>query len=102
RGRPDVSPPPCHFWPTAMPYPAVTLSHSKTERENIMKSSLGLKLAAIALLSIMLLVGLIWIGSIVRERQMRRDAVVQEIAESSSGSQRLEGPILVVPYQKTV
>jgi inner membrane protein len=49
-----------------------------------------------------LLVGLLWIGSIVRERQLRRDAVVQEIAESSSGAQRLEGPILVVPYEKTV
>jgi inner membrane protein len=67
-----------------------------------MENSLGLKLGAIALLSMVLLAGLIWIGSIVRERQMRRDAVVQEIAESSSGAQRLEGPILVVPYEKTV
>jgi inner membrane protein len=67
-----------------------------------MKSSLGLKLGAVALLSIVLLAGLMWIGSIVKERQMRRDAVVQEIADSSSGAQRLEGPILVVPYEKTV
>ena len=67
-----------------------------------MENSLGLKLGAIALLSIVLLAGLIWIGSIVTERQTRRDAVVQEIAASSSDAQRLEGPILVVPYEKTV
>ena len=51
-----------------------------------MKTSLGLKLGAITLLSIVLLAGLLWIGSIVRERQMRRDGVVQEIAASSSGA----------------
>ena len=67
-----------------------------------MTSSLGLKLGAIALLSGVLLVGLLWIGSIVQERQGRRDAVVKEIAESSSSAQRLEGPILVIPYEKTV
>jgi inner membrane protein len=67
-----------------------------------MKGSLGLKLGAIVALSIVLLVGLLWIGSIVKERQMRRDSVVQEIAASSSVAQRLEGPILVVPYEKTI
>jgi hypothetical protein len=44
-------------------------------RENVMKSNLGLKLGAIGLLSMVLLAGLMWIGSIVRERQVRRDAV---------------------------
>jgi inner membrane protein len=67
-----------------------------------MKSSLGLKLGAIVALSVVLLVGLLWIGSIVKERQTRRDSVVQEIAASSSVAQRLEGPILVVPYEKTI
>ena len=67
-----------------------------------MEHSLGLKLGAIVLLMILLLGGLLWIGSIVSERQMRRDGVVKEIAQSSSLEQRLEGPILVVPYEKTV
>jgi inner membrane protein len=66
------------------------------------ESSLGLKLGAIALLSLLLLLGLLWIGSIVTERQARRDSVVRDIAESSSLAQRLEGPILIVPYEKTV
>ena len=67
-----------------------------------MEHSLGLKLGAIVLLVILLLVGLLWIGSIVTERQMRRDDVVKDIAQSSSLAQRVEGPILVVPYEKTV
>ena len=67
-----------------------------------MERSLGLKLGAIVVLIVMLLVGLLWIGSIVTERQMRRDQVVKDIAESSSQAQRIAGPILVVPYEETV
>ena len=67
-----------------------------------MENRLGLKLGAIVLLSIVLLLGLLWINSIVTARQARRDAVVHDIAESSSYAQRLEGPILVVPYEKTM
>lgn len=33
---------------------------------------------------------------------MRRDGVVKDIAQSSSLAQRLQGPILVVPYEKAV
>ena len=67
-----------------------------------MENRLGLKVAAIAVLSIALLVGLMWIGSMVTERQQRRDMVVHDIAESSSNAQTIKGPVLVVPYVKTV
>jgi inner membrane protein len=67
-----------------------------------MKTSLGWKLGSIGLLSLLLLLGLYWIGFIVVERQARRDDVVRDIAASSSLAQRVEGPILVVPYEKTV
>lgn len=67
-----------------------------------MERSLGFKLGAIVILIVFILIGLWWIGSIVTERQSRRDAVVRDIAQSSSLSQRLAGPILVVPYEKTV
>ena len=67
-----------------------------------MENRLGLKVAAIAVLSIALLIGLMWIGSMVRERQQRRDAVVRDIAESSSNAQTIKGPVLVVPYSKTM
>jgi inner membrane protein len=67
-----------------------------------MENRLGLKVAAIAVLSIALLVGLLWIRSLVAERQQRRDIVVHDIAASSSTAQTLKGPVLVVPYVKTV
>jgi inner membrane protein len=67
-----------------------------------MKRSLGLKLCAIVVLIVFLLVGLLFIGSIVTERQARRDQVVKDIAESSSLAQRLVGPIFVVPYERTI
>jgi len=67
-----------------------------------MEYRLGLKIVAIGALSLALLVGLMWISSMVGARQARRDAVVHDIAESSSSAQRIEGPILVVPYSKTV
>jgi len=50
----------------------------------------------------MLLVPLALIGGLVAERQRQRDDVVRDIARSSSGSQRVSGPLLIVPYQKTV
>ena len=40
--------------------------------------------------------------TVVVERQARRDAVIQDIAQSSSGEQQLTGPILIGPYEKTV
>jgi inner membrane protein len=67
-----------------------------------MGRSLGLKLGAIVVLIVLLLVGLLWIGSVVTERQARRDEVVKDIAESSSLPQRLVGPVLVVPYERTI
>jgi inner membrane protein len=50
--------------------------------------SLGLKLAAMGALIAALLIALMGIGSLVKERQERRDGVVREIANSSS----LESP----------
>ncbi len=67
-----------------------------------MRSSLGLKLAAIGALIVLLIIVLSTIGHLVTERQGRRDAVIQDIARSSSGAQQLTGPILIVPYKKTV
>ena len=63
---------------------------------------LGVKIAAIGALSIALLVGLMWISSMVGVRLARRETVVQEIAASSSNAQTIKGPVLIVPYSKTV
>jgi inner membrane protein len=63
---------------------------------------LGVKIAAIGAMSIVLLIGLMWISSMVSARQARRDMVVQDIAGSSSNAQTIRGPVLIVPYSKTV
>jgi inner membrane protein len=67
-----------------------------------MDRGLALKLGAIGLLIGLLMLALASIGRLVAERQARRDDVIQDIARSSSGEQLLTGPILVVPYAKTI
>ena len=79
-----------------------TIDSNNCEREPGHGAQLGVEVAAIVALNVLLLVGILWIGSIVSERQARRDQVVRDIADSSSTAQRLVGPILVIPYDKTV
>uniref|UniRef100_UPI0013CE9444 inner membrane CreD family protein n=1 Tax=Pseudomonas viridiflava TaxID=33069 RepID=UPI0013CE9444 len=40
--------------------------------------------------------------SLITDRQLQRDGVLDDIARSSSFSQRLTGPLLVVPYRKNI
>ena len=67
-----------------------------------MNRNLLFKLGAIALLILLLLIPLLMINGIISVRQERRDDVLLDIARSSSFSQRLAGPVMVVPYRKTV
>lgn len=60
------------------------------------------KLGTVGLLILLLLIPLLRIHGLIEERQALRDQVVQEIARSSSYSQKLTGPLLVVPYRKKV
>jgi inner membrane protein len=67
-----------------------------------MNRSLAFKVAAVAFLALLLLIPLALIRGLVAERQKERDEVLEDIARSSSYAQRLTGPLLVVPYRKTV
>lgn len=67
-----------------------------------MNRSLLFKLGAIALLMLLLLIPLLMINGIISDRQQLRDGVLMDIARSSSYSQRITGPVMVVPYRKTV
>ena len=67
-----------------------------------MERTLAFKLATIGLLVALLLIALSSIGRLVVERQARRNGVMQDIARSSSGEQQITGPVLVIPYEKTV
>jgi inner membrane protein len=70
--------------------------------ETVMERTLAFKLAGIGLLVALLMIALSSIGRLVAERQARRDGVIEDIARSSSGEQQLTGPILIVPYEKTL
>ena len=67
-----------------------------------MNRSLALKLGAIALLILLLLIPLLMIDGVIDERQQLRDGVLEDIARSSSYSQQLSGPVMVVPYRKVI
>lgn len=67
-----------------------------------MNRALFFRCAAIFLVIVLLLIPLVRINGLVRERQAARDAVVQDIARSAAGPQTLTGPLLVVPFIRTV
>ncbi|MCX2543921.1 cell envelope integrity protein CreD [Pseudomonas sp. COW5] len=67
-----------------------------------MNKNLTFKLGAIALLILLLLVPLLMIDGIIDDRQQRRDGVLEDIARSSSYSQQISGPVMVVPYRKVI
>ncbi|WP_332764722.1 cell envelope integrity protein CreD [Pseudomonas koreensis] len=67
-----------------------------------MNRNLTFKLGAIALLILLLLIPLLMIDGVIDERQQLRDGVLDDIARSSSYSQQLSGPVMVVPYRKVV
>lgn len=77
----------------------------KTENNGI-KSWFGesvlIKLVLIGVLTLLLLIPSSWIQDLIGERQSRQDEVIKEISDKWSGSQLLEGPVMVLPYKTLV
>lgn len=67
-----------------------------------MKRPLLFKLTTIALLMLLLMIPISMINGVINERTASQAQVVEEIAKSSSYSQKLVGPVLVVPYIKKI
>lgn len=65
-----------------------------------MQKSLMLKIGMMIGLTLSLLIPLGMIDGLITERTYRQQEVVNDIAASSAGQQRLFGPILVVPYSE--
>jgi inner membrane protein len=63
-----------------------------------MQKQLLLKALTVALLGLLLLIPLSMIDDLIGERRARLEGVTSEIAASYAGSQRIVGPILVLPY----
>jgi inner membrane protein len=61
-----------------------------------------LKIAAILFLTVLLLLPMGHIRGLVKERQQLRDSVLQDVARSDAYEQTVTGPVLVVPYTRTV
>ncbi len=68
----------------------------------IPRGSLGLKLLLVCLLVLVMGIPLLLVGGLVSERQTRAGQVTSEIGAKAGGPQIVGGPMLLVPYQRTV
>lgn len=66
------------------------------------EESILFKLGTIGFLTIILLIPSSWIQTLITERQNRQAEVIQEVSEKWSGSQLVQGPVLVLPYRTQV
>jgi len=64
--------------------------------------SVLVKLALIGFLTLLLLIPSEWIQSLILERQSRQSEVFNEVSDKWSGSQLVEGPVLIIPYKSIV
>ena len=75
---------------------------SESNTFNWFGESVLIKLGLIGVLTLLLLIPSGWIQDIILERQERQDEVNKEISDKWSGSQLLEGPVLILPYTTSV
>jgi len=64
--------------------------------------SVLIKLGLIGFLTIILLIPSSLIQDLIAERQNRQEEVISEISDKWSGSQLVQGPVLVLPYKTTI
>ncbi|MBN1765430.1 MAG: cell envelope integrity protein CreD [Sedimentisphaerales bacterium] len=65
----------------------------------LMRYAAIIKVMSIGLLVLVLLIPASMISRLMRERQARRDSVIQEINQKWDGSQTITGPFLTIPYK---
>lgn len=94
----DLPPQPPTPPPTAVP-PRLSSLPSEA-RSAWARRSVSLKLAAIALLTLVLLVPLLLLRGLIDERQRLRDNARREVAASWGAPQAVEGPVLSVPVER--
>ena len=63
-----------------------------------MNRNITLKLLTITGLAILLLIPLLWVGDIIRERSNYKSAAVHEVTSSWTGQQLITGPFIIQPY----
>src|SRR5271157_1103688 len=64
-----------------------------------LKGSLGMKLIFTSLLVLVLMIPLMMVSGLIKERENRRTEAIQEVSSRWGSEQKLAGPVLVVPYR---
>ena len=67
-----------------------------------MQRALLWKLSTVLVLCLLALIPLAMVRSIIGERQSLRDGVIRSFETETVGPQTLKGPVLMIPYRKTV
>lgn len=68
---------------------------------NWISESIMVKVVSIAFLILVLLIPSSWVGSLIRERSVRSEDVINEISSKWATSQTVTGPLLIIPFTKT-
>jgi inner membrane protein len=63
------------------------------------RESVIVKLLLIALIALALLIPSAWIQDLITERSARQEEVMNDVSNKWSGSQLIQGPVLVIPYK---
>lgn len=63
------------------------------------KDSVLLKLLFILVIALLLLIPSSWIQGLISERSARQEEVIRDVSDKWSGSQLIQGPVLVIPYK---
>ena len=66
---------------------------------SFIRNSATIKIISIGVLVLVLLIPTSMISSLLKERESRRDSVVQEINQKWGNSQTITGPFITVPYK---
>ena len=73
----------------------------KTDRWGWMRTSITLRVVVIGILVLLLLIPLGMVGSLIQEREERKNNAVSEVSNTWGGAQTITGPIISVPYSAT-
>jgi len=66
------------------------------------EDSVLFKLGIIGFFTLLLLIPSEWIQSLIQERQNRQQDVIKEVSDKWSGSQLVQGPVMILPYKTLI
>lgn len=75
---------------------------TQTTSGNWLKESVLLKMLIIMVIALLLLIPSSWVQGLIQERSARQEQITQEVSDQWSGSQLVQGPVLVIPYKKQI